>query len=141
MPLEQRPFAGRIIAVSLVFLGLGAAIYVGTHHPSHGGIYQGMGCTFRQVTGWFCPGCGGTRGLHYLLRGDILLALQHNILFLLLVPGGCIASFFLLRWLWTGRTWNPRPWAIIIYGSALILLATIFAVLRNFPSMDFLRPP
>jgi hypothetical protein len=141
MPLEKRPFAGRIIAILLVVLGLGAAIYVGTHHPSHGGLYQGMGCTFRQVTGWLCPGCGGTRGLHFLLRGDVLLALQHNILLFLLVPGGLFLFFFLLRWLWTGQTWNPRPLVMCCVGGILILIACLYAVLRNFPSMDFLRPP
>lgn len=141
MPVQQPPFAGRIIAVLLVLLGLGAAIYIGTHHPSHGGLYQGMGCTFRQVTGWFCPGCGGTRGLHYLFCGEFLLALQHNILLLLVVPGGLVAGFFLLRWLWTGRTWNPRPLMMCCIGGILILFACLYAVLRNVPSMDCLRPP
>jgi hypothetical protein len=142
--LEQkvhRPFAGRSIAIVLVILVLSGAIYIATHHPSHGGFYQGMGCTFRQVTGWLCPGCGGTRGVHYLLRGEILLALRHNLLLLLLTPCALICGFFLLRWLWTGKTWNPKPLNIILCGSALIFLGVVFAVLRNLPGMEFLRPP
>lgn len=35
-------------------------------------------CVFRQLTGWYCPGCGSGRGMYQLLRGNILLAWQLN---------------------------------------------------------------
>lgn len=46
------------------------------------------GCTFRRITGIACPGCGGTRAARALLHGDIMGAVQHN----LLLPIG-IAAF------------------------------------------------
>ncbi|MFT5200961.1 MAG: cytochrome bd-type quinol oxidase subunit 2 [Candidatus Aldehydirespiratoraceae bacterium] len=35
-------------------------------------------CPFRRCTGGYCPGCGGTRALHRLGRGDVVGAWQHH---------------------------------------------------------------
>lgn len=35
-------------------------------------------CPLYDLTGLYCPGCGGTRSLTALLHGDILLALHEN---------------------------------------------------------------
>ncbi len=31
-----------------------------------------MPCMFQMLTGLYCPGCGGTRGVNYLLHGRLL---------------------------------------------------------------------
>jgi hypothetical protein len=36
------------------------------------------GCRFRALTGFYCPGCGGTRAVDALLRGKILLSLRYH---------------------------------------------------------------
>ena len=33
---------------------------------------QGFPCLFQMITGYYCPGCGGTRATVFLLHGDIL---------------------------------------------------------------------
>ena len=38
------------------------------------------GCLFRKYTGIACPGCGGTRAMEALLRGDIYAAFCYNLL-------------------------------------------------------------
>jgi|JI8StandDraft_1071087.scaffolds.fasta_scaffold32111_2 hypothetical protein len=43
-------------------------------------------CPFYWATGFYCPGCGTTRGLHRLLHGDISGALHANILMIITVP-------------------------------------------------------
>lgn len=39
---------------------------------------QGYPCLFRLLTGFYCPGCGGTRALKYLLRGQVLASLYYH---------------------------------------------------------------
>ena len=35
-------------------------------------------CLFRAMTGLYCPGCGGTRAVQYLLQGRLLLSLRYH---------------------------------------------------------------
>lgn len=43
-------------------------------------------CPFRAITGFTCPGCGSTRGLHRLLHGDVVAAFELNPLLILSLP-------------------------------------------------------
>lgn len=51
-------------------------------------IRQGFPCLFHRLTGMYCPGCGGTRALRYLLGGHILKSIQYHPL----VPYLCFAA-------------------------------------------------
>lgn len=42
--------------------------FVKTGYTEYGNLFT---CTFRQATGYVCPGCGGTRALYELLQGHI----------------------------------------------------------------------
>lgn len=42
-------------------------------------------CLFRLVTGLYCPGCGGTRAVVYLLHGDLLQSFVYHPLVLYMV--------------------------------------------------------
>src|SRR5215203_7501654 len=54
-------------------------------------------CPFYSMTGLACPGCGMTRGLHALLHGDVLTALDYNLLLpaILFFFGYIFVSLFL----------------------------------------------
>ena len=114
----------------------GVVAYVGLVDPSRGGAYPV--CPSQVVFGLDCPGCGGLRGTHDLLNGDIVGALDHNLLLpvLLAVFGVAFA-----RWLrpLIGRA--PRPlrlprWSVV----AGVVVALGFTVLRNLPvaGLEFL---
>lgn len=45
-----------------------SAFYLAFHMP----------CLFHLLTGWYCPGCGGTRAVKYLLQGKLLLSFQYH---------------------------------------------------------------
>ena len=38
----------------------------------------GFPCVFQLLTGLYCPGCGGTRAVKYLLRGNIRMSIQYH---------------------------------------------------------------
>lgn len=35
-------------------------------------------CVFRSLTGLYCPGCGGSRSIQYLLRGEIIKSIVYH---------------------------------------------------------------
>lgn len=77
--------ANRPLTVVLIWLSLAvAAVYLFIFEPGKSGFF--LNCPFRALTGFTCPGCGSTRGLHHLLHGDLLGAFQLNPLFVIALP-------------------------------------------------------
>ncbi len=37
-----------------------------------------MPCMFQLLTGLYCPGCGGTRAVRYLMQGRLLMSLRYH---------------------------------------------------------------
>lgn len=98
-------------------------------------------CVLYEVTGLYCPGCGGNRGAYYILHGDILKGLKNNLLLLLFIPGFVFASINEIMLLFSGKQFaypdfNHRVFYILV---GIILL---YWVLRNLPFewFSFLRP-
>ena len=93
-------------------------------------------CPFHALTGFYCPGCGGTRSMTALLHGHLLLALHENpavpalLLMALLFYAERLAAFF-------GKTIRllPRQNTFWIAAGCLHLL---WAILRN--CIPFLQP-
>ena len=48
-----------------------AAGYTLVSHPTDAGAGAAPTCLLKYVTGFDCPGCGGTRAAWYLLPGDV----------------------------------------------------------------------
>lgn len=131
---DERPVERRILApVCTAFGTLAACGYLALVDPNEPGHYPL--CPLRAVLGWDCPGCGGLRGMHALLTGDPLRALDHNLLLVFVVP--------LAVWLWARwflRSWRgvsppvtdrqQRRWTR--FTVAVLVLAIAFGVLRNF---------
>ena len=50
-------------------------------------------CFFHAITGYYCPGCGGTRSFEYMVSGDFFKSLYyHPIVLYITIPG----IFFML---------------------------------------------
>lgn len=114
----------------------GVTAYVGLVDPSGGGVYPL--CPSQVLFGIDCPACGGLRGTHDLLNGDIVGALDHNLLLpVFLVLFGTALALWLRPLL--GRPARPvrlPRWALV----AGVAVAVGFTVLRNLPvtGLEFL---
>ena len=114
----------------------GVTAYVGLVDPSSGGAYPL--CPSRALLGVDCPACGGLRGTHDLLHGDVVAALDHNMLLPALLAVYAVTFGSWLRPL-VGRAARPVsvPRWVVTTG---IVVAVAFTVLRNLPvaGLEFL---
>ena len=77
---------------------------------------MGIPCVFHSLTGAYCPGCGGTRAILYMLHGNMRLSFQYHPLVIYIV-------FILLVWLgsflcskrWKKMSWLVRKYPIYIF--------------------------
>lgn len=91
-------------------------------------------CMFYTLTGYWCPGCGGTRAAHALAHGDFAHALNMNPLLPMLI----LLYIGTVLWLYG---WRPQ-WmqkAAIITSSVWfwILLLPGYWIARNLPWPPF----
>lgn len=116
------------IAVPLLIIGGALFLYF---------FRVGPPCIFHLITGIYCVGCGAGRASVALLHGDILSALDYNLIFVVLLPflAYYIAKIY-IHYVF-GRDPLPffpvRMWWII--GVALAIL--LFWILRNIPVFPF----
>jgi uncharacterized protein DUF2752 len=133
VPLTARQRWGRLAGAAAA---VGVTAYVGLVDPAGGGAFPA--CPTRTLFGIDCPACGGLRGTHDLLRGDVVGALDHNLLLPVLLAGYAVALGLWLLPL-VGRR-PPRVhlprWALV----AAVAVAGAFTLLRNLPvaGLEFL---
>jgi hypothetical protein len=127
---------GVVLILSLIFIGCIVVYFV---PPDEKSYYPR--CTFHQMTGLHCPGCGGTRMIHALLHGDFTQAAAYNLYFLVMLP-------FVIWWgvygVWAtfkGKMFNAPRYRPVMYSLMWIGLLA-FAILRNVDvwPFNFLAP-
>ena len=79
MDKEKTAVRKRAVHMLLVFLALSALALIMTVLGLKG---IGIPCVFYKITGIQCPGCGNTRAVLSLVRGNIKAAFSYNALFL-----------------------------------------------------------
>ena len=100
---------------------------------------RSTGCLFNKTTDFYCAGCGISRGVHALLRGDLSRAMHYNFLLVSAFPLSGIwltLRFFKLRQSEEIKKYD-KP--VIIF---FIITVLLFVILRNLPFQyfNFLRP-
>ena len=94
-------------------------------------------CVIYNLTGLFCGGCGTTRMLDALLRGDIALAFRQNMATFILIPFLIIYSIFCFVG-WPEFFRHKTVIYIVVFGTLIAWL--LFGILRNFPCFSYLAP-
>jgi hypothetical protein len=126
--------AGLVAPLALAGLVVAGLAYIGLVDPASGRAF--VPCPFHELTGWWCPGCGMTRGLHHLLQGDVAAALSSNVFLPLVIA--------VVAWAWLG--WASRRVPSIgrvVPGWVWFVLAGVaaaYGVLRNVPAFAALAP-
>ena len=114
-------------------LAAGAVWALRTFDPNQAGS-PFPACVFHQVTGLYCPGCGGTRAMHALVHFDLPGALAMNALPFVAAPLLGLLALRVATTLpafaerMTRFTANPWFWLALVGG---------FTVLRNLPWAPF----
>jgi hypothetical protein len=131
-PVALRPRSERLRTPLLTAATLAAgtlAVHVRDPHFTHSwGV-----CPLYAMTGIYCPGCGGLRGVNDLTNGHLGQAASSNLLLVLALP---FAAVFFVRWVqgaWTGREVRAIPAMPRAVTVMLIALAVVFTIARNLP--------
>lgn len=96
-------------------------------------------CIFNQITGLYCPTCGATRAVIYLMHGDITDALKSNAL----ITISAIPLLFIFTVMWLGVIFNRKEWfvsntAMIKFFCVFVVIYIIFGIVRNIPTIPFI---
>ncbi len=110
------------------------AVYLYLFEPGKSGFFPA--CPFRMLTGFNCPGCGSTRGLHRLLHGDVVAAFEFNPLLIISLP---FLLYALTRYTSAALHGQPLNWNRLNarYISTLIVVIISFWIFRNTPFYPF----
>ena len=100
----------------------------------------GIPCLFHEITGLYCPGCGSTRMLFAILKGNIKEAFMFNQFVFILLPFlflyvGYQIYLYIMAKKDTILSRIPNYVFIIV-----AVLAVIWGVVRNIDALSFLRP-
>jgi hypothetical protein len=119
----------------LIWLSIAiGATYLFFFEPGKTGFFPA--CPFRLITGFTCPGCGSTRGLHCLVHGDIVGAFEFNPLMVVALP---FLLYALVRY--TAAAFSGRPlqrrYVNPKYIWMLLVVITSFWIFRNTPYYPF----
>lgn len=95
-------------------------------------------CSFHDITGWLCPGCGGQRAFYHLLHGNFLLALRCNALIIILLPFLLFSYFAIVQLFLIGNKkymshLRLQSW----HAYTLLIILALFFILRNIPIFPF----
>lgn len=103
-----------------------------------GGIYlgivlttgYGIPCLFYQLTGWKCPGCGMTRAVVEIWKGNFKAALHYNALSITVLPLICPYLFYRLirEELHKGEEFHTWEYGVLI---GLLIAIIAYAYVRN----------
>lgn len=93
-------------------------------------------CLFKEITGFYCPGCGVTRMLYSIVTFNFYQAFRYNPLLFIFLPFGMYLYVdFLFR--------NDKSLLKKIpdkFWYVIIVILIIYGILRNIPFFSFLAP-
>lgn len=134
MTLEMKKRFLKVLKEILFILLIGTVYYILNRLT---GI--SIPCIFKEITGFYCAGCGVTRMCIAILKFDFYTAFRSNMFVFSLLPFIFIYSAVdIVKYVKTGKTIQSKIINIIILIVAI--LSIIFWILRNISTFSFLQP-
>jgi len=129
-----RPFWLAPVVVLACFV-TGSALLL-ANDPTDGRPDPFGGCVFKAVTGFDCPGCGGTRALWYLVHANVPEAARHHAIALFAAP---FLAYLYLAWAAQRLFKIQLPRLRITPGmfTGFLLVWGAYWILRNLPWAPF----
>ncbi len=106
-------------------------------------ISMGFPCVFHALTGLYCPGCGGTRAVWFLLHGKIWTSIRYHPLVFYTAAMAAVewGGYWLAKRTGRPRLYLRRYGLVVSVGVAIVLVNWVFKnymlVVRG---VDLLRP-
>ncbi len=123
--------ASRVLAIGAVAAvaacHVAAAAFFASHDPYATQLLPP--CPLLQLTGWQCPGCGGTRALYSLLHGDVAASASMNPLVLAVYAAAALITVSFAPQL---RSRTRVANGLALAGLAVVVAGGLYSgVLRN----------
>ena len=119
----------------IIFLVALPILYLFLFNPTSGNYYPP--CPFYYLTGYYCPGCGSLRGMHQLLHGHIIKALDYNPLMVLSIPFIIYLVFSQYDIKLKGKKLIKRVYFSYTFYTVLLLIIFTYWIIRNIPLYPF----
>lgn len=123
-----------IIGVSIFAILLAGMVYLYYNKPQE---KVWLICLVREITGYYCPGCGSGRACYSLLHGQFYQAFRYNPLLIILLPWLALyIAVCLGQWMLTGQEKISRRIPVWIPYVVLVILL-IYGIVRNIDTYPF----
>ncbi len=117
-----------VVGICLLFGGIGACLLWGSLPSAWTGFFR-VPCVFHEVTGLYCPGCGGTRAVGALLQREVVLSFFYHPI---VIYGAVIYGWFMIshtiEYLSKGRLKIGMRYRNLYFYLALMLVIINIAV-------------
>jgi hypothetical protein len=121
------------LIIALASLGLAGAALLFLFDPARHAFYPV--CLFKKMTGYDCPGCGGLRAMHQLLRGNVWHAFQLNAMAVIALP---VLGIWAVRiWWQSARNRSSKKSRGLFWAWVVVAMIVLFGVVRNLPLWPF----
>jgi hypothetical protein len=118
----------KIKAAAIIFIAAVCILTLYLLNPAEYTYYPT--CYLYLLTGKLCPGCGGMRGMHLLLHGNIIGALKFNLLLAAVVPVGTYYLLSEFSVLLLGKPFPHLPHSKAVFYPVLFIVV-LYWILRN----------
>lgn len=132
--LDSKRIRKLILSLLIIIIMLIFFLYLNKNY----GFY--IPCLFHKLTNLYCPGCGITRCIVSLLKGNISEAFKYNQLAFTLLPFLTVYFIYKIYLYLTNSQDKIIKKIPNIIWIILLIITILFGILRNIKYFTFLRP-